>query len=573
MPKWTTCTKYSRTFSNFYPIVIPGPKISTVHFLEPDKIWVFNLYRYIYTGGGKYGKYIFKTYNEIKIEAELLGRGLLELGLCGLEMHEGEEFRFLGLYSKNREEWLTADIASWHISATTVPLYDTLGSESKNFIIEQTQLRTIILSGENIEKILEERREGKCQSIKNLVAMDVVSEEEKKETEAHGISLFSMKEVMKSGETSHQSLIPCTTNSYANLCYTSGTTGDVKGALLTQRNITSACLGAHALPPYNQFNNKDAHCSYLPLAHVFEKIIVHVAILCGAKIGFYHGDIFKLSEDFQELKPSIILSVPRLFNRFYSVLVSKMGETKGFKRKLVDRALRIKTEEYRRSGGVTHKLYDALVFNKMRKAMGGKFWLMISGAAPIEGKVLEMLKICFCVPILEGYGQTENAAGGACSSIGDTIAGHIGAPFKCTEFKLVDIPEMDYYVTDNGIWKGEQVPMPRGEILMRGPANGRYFKNPQKTAETFIDGWLHTGDVGTFLPGGRIKIIDRKSNFFKLQQGEYIAPEKLENIYTMSPYVVQIFIYGDGFRSYLVAIVVLDPEYMKKVAEKMSNNY
>ena len=165
----------------------------------------------------------------------------------------------------------------------------------------------------------------------------------------------------------------------------------------------------------------------------------------------------------------------------------------------------------------------------MKAMLGGNIKIMITGSAPISGEVIEFLKICFCAPITEGYGMTETMAGSCLTFHDDPDIGVVGGPLQCVKIKLKDLPEMGYLHTDNP---------PRGEVCFWGPSIMKgYFKNPEKTEEAFHGDWLMSGDVGMVLPNGNIKIIDRAKNIFKLSQGEYIAPEKLENVYIQSSYV------------------------------------
>ena len=182
--------------------------------------------------------------------------------------------------------------------------------------------------------------------------------------------------------------------------------------------------------------------------------------------------------------------------------------------------------------------------------------LLTSGASPVSADVLLFLRICFGCCVLEGYGMTETSCLISITPLGDAQLGHVGAPTPACEVKLADLPEMGYTNADS--------PSPRGEICVRGPILFRgYYKDEAATRETIdAEGWLHTGDVGAWLPGGRLKIIDRKKNIFKLAQGEYVAPEKIENVYARSPLVMQSFVYGDSLRAQLVAVVVPDPEAM-----------
>ena len=194
---------------------------------------------------------------------------------------------------------------------------------------------------------------------------------------------------------------------------------------------------------------------------------------------------------------------------------------------------------------------------------------MITGSAPINKDVLNFLKIAFCCPILEGYGQTECAAPASLTVTRDPLAGHVGAPFTACDMKLMDVPDMGYTSLDKD---HQGNPHPRGEICYKGPNNFiGYYNNPSATKETIdAEGWVHTGDIATILPTGTIKIIDRKKNIFKLSQAEYVVPEKLENKFVQSEFIAQIFIYGDSLQNYVVAIVVPDKVQLEKWAA--SNN-
>ena len=255
------------------------------------------------------------------------------------------------------------------------------------------------------------------------------------------------------------------------------------------------------------------------------------------RIGFFGGDVLKLVQDCAILKPTMFPSVPRLYNRIYGKLTDKFKSATGCKAKLVNGALSKKLANLEAGNGLTHCFYDSIVFKKVKAMLGGQVRLMLTGSAPIDGKVLSLLKICFCCPIVEGYGMTETSAGSFTTFPDDPEIGHVGGPLQNVKVRLRDIPEMNYLSTDQ--------PHPRGEVCMFGSSIMKgYFKNPEKTAEAFThdgtlyEGWMQSGDVGMVLPNGALKIIDRAKNIFKLSQGEYIAPEKLEGVYVQSEWVM-----------------------------------
>ncbi|KAJ6757187.1 LONG-CHAIN-FATTY-ACID--COA LIGASE [Salix koriyanagi] len=219
------------------------------------------------------------------------------------------------------------------------------------------------------------------------------------------------------------------------------------------------------------------------------------------------------------------------------------------------------------SGQNRSPMWDRLVFNKIKEKLGGRVKFMGSGASPLSPDVMDFLRVCFGCQVLEGYGMTETSCVISSVDQGDNLSGHVGSPNPACEIKLVDVPEMNY--------TSEDQPHPRGEICVRGPSifQGYYKAEVQMREVIDDDGWLHTGDIGLWLPAGRLKIIDRKKNIFKLAQGEYIAPEKVENVYTKCRFVSQCFIYGDSFNSSLVAVVAVEPDVLRDWAASEGIKY
>jgi long-chain acyl-CoA synthetase len=246
-----------------------------------------------------------------------------------------------------------------------------------------------------------------------------------------------------------------------------------------------------------------------------------------------------------------------------------MRAATGVKAFLANKALKSKEDNYESGGYYTHKMWDKLVFSKMQGALGGNVKYMLTGSAPISSDVRKFMKICFACPFAEGYGQTEGLGGQFVTQPDDPQMGYVGGPLPHIEFKLIDVPEMNYFATDKD---AEGNPAPRGEILSRGGAIiPGYYKNKAKTESTIDEnGWLHSGDIGMIMPNGALKIIDRRKNIFKLSIGEYIAPDKLQEIYKTVRGVSDIFVYGDSLKSVLVAIVVSEEPELKQIAEELS---
>ena len=252
---------------------------------------------------------------------------------------------------------------------------------------------------------------------------------------------------------------------------------------------------------------------------------------------------------------------------FYGKLKERFENEPGIKGWLMRAGLSSKLASLDYDGSYTHCFYDRLVFSKVKQRLGGNVRILLTGSAPISGEVMGFLKVAFCCPFLEGYGMTETSAGSVTMLVDDPKIGHVGGPVANVKLRLRDIPEMGYVHDDP-----EKKKLPQGEVCFWGPSIMKgYYKNPEKTAESFDeDGWLKSGDVGEIRPNGSLKIIDRAKNIFKLAQGEYIAPEKLENVYVQSAYVAQNWAYGDSLKEYIISFVVVDPEALAAFAKEKS---
>jgi len=275
----------------------------------------------------------------------------------------------------------------------------------------------------------------------------------------------------------------------------------------------------------------------------------------------------RLLEDAQTLKPTFFPSVPRVLNRVYQAAMLA-GDVPGLKGNLFRKAVAVKLERLRTTGINTHAFWDRLVFRKVRAVLGGALESVASGSAPISPEALDFLKIALACEVIEGYGMTESC--GTCArswTFDPTATGTVGPPQSGLDVKLVDVPAMGYHADDK--------PNPRGEICMRGELCFKgYYKDPKTTAETIdADGWLHTGDIGEFDECGRLKVIDRVKNIMKLAQGEYVAVEKIENMYAACPLIQQFYVHGDSLQDYLVAVLVPDPPVFAKLVSDVTSKH
>uniref|UniRef100_H2V767 Long-chain-fatty-acid--CoA ligase n=1 Tax=Takifugu rubripes TaxID=31033 RepID=H2V767_TAKRU len=518
--------------------------------------------------------YEWQSYQEVADRAEHIGSALLHRG----HSHTGD--KFIGIFSINRPEWTISELACYTYSLVTVPLYDTLGREAISHIIDKATIATVICDVPEKAWMILECVNGKGTPVKTIVIIEAFETDLVKRAQECDVEVISFKEFEALGKDNHVEPVPPAPEDLALVCFTSGTTGKPKGAMLTHGNIISNTAAFLKTTEADcMLCVDDVHISYLPLAHMLERVI-HVSekkhctgvviylmnasllfqgviLIHGARIGFFQGDIRLLMDDLQTLKPTVFPVVPRLLNRMCDKIFSQADRP--LKKWLLHLAFSRKTAELNK--GVTRRdtIWDRLIFRKVQANVGGRVRMMITGAAPVCPTNLTYIRAALGCQLYEGYGQTESTAGCSMSLPGDWIAGRVGPPLPCNDMKLVDVPEMNYFAAN-----GE------GEVCVKGPNVFKgYLNDPEKTAEALDeDGWLHTGDIGKWLPNGTLKITDRKKNIFKMAQGEYIAPEKIEMVYNLSQPVAQIFVHGDSLQACLVGVVIPDPETLPEWMKK-----
>ena len=353
--------------------------------------------------------------------------------------------------------------------------------------------------------------------------------------------------------------------------------GRPRGIMLSHENViacASSCLSQ--LGTYGP-NATDVMMSYLPMAHMLERLCQVAVMMSGGAIGFYSGDIHNFTEDLKSLRPSIVPAVPRIFNRVYDKVVNKV-HTSNFRRTMFNFGLKKKTKELNIGLIRRDTIWDKLLFGSIKNEFGGKVRLMVVGSAPLAGTVLTFIRAVLGCVVVEGYGQTECSGCCSLSVQGDAVPEHVGPPLPCSAIKLVDIPEMEYFSCYG-----------QGEVCIRGTNIFMgYYKDPAQTKQIIDDeGWLHTGDVGQWLNSGVLQIIDRKKATFKLSQGQYVSPQKIEEIYRRSAYISQAFVHGDSLKvsktektrslnkhsdpqSSIVAVVVPNIDSIQRWAERRS---
>ena len=505
-------------------------------------------------------KYSWLTYQYVYDTCKNFAKGVALLNLCP-DFHSqiSGDFKFLGIYSKNRIEWIMAYLGSHANSVTVVTIYDTLGEKSMEYIFKQTDLETILIEACSLKNILKLIKEKRTNKLQNLIVVD--SEDEPnilEELKSLGINIYTFDEIVEKGKNEGNNIIldPAKPETICTICYTSGTTGNPKGAMVTHAALEST-INCMDHTGFEYFEN-DIYLSFLPYAHIMETLIFALIMTHGRTFALYSGNPRKLTEDAQILKPTIMTSVPRIFQRVYEGIQKELSKQSKITQAIFQKAIEIKMKDFKETGILTNPFLDSLIFKKIRNILGGKMRFMLVGSAPMDPNLMNYLQCALSCKIVEGYGQTEDCAGVLISSQYDRVCQHLGGPGWNGEIKLVDVPDLDYRSTDVDPETG--ISHPRGELCVRGPLLFKGYLDDEENTKKAIDedGWLHTGDVAMVLTehGNAIRIIDRVKNIFKLQQGEYVAPEKLENVLVDSKYVEQIFVYGNSLKNYLVSIVV-----------------
>ncbi|KAH8895959.1 long-chain-fatty-acid-CoA ligase [Thozetella sp. PMI_491] len=514
-------------------------------------------------------KYEWLAYSEVARRRKDIGVGIRELH-SGIGVADDEKYG-VGIWSQNRPEWQITELACLSQSLYAVSLYDTLGPESTEYIINHAELRCIVSSPEHIQVLLDVA--PKCASLKIIIALPALGEQAdgvssealSAAAKSAGIQFYSLQEVEDMGKKSSRAMLPPTPGDIVTINYTSGTTGTPKGVVMMHSSAVAGIAAAHSS---DTIHSTDVNISYLPLAHILGRALDQSVLMAGGAVGYFHGNIRELVDDMKILQPTIFVSVPRLYNRFNSVLRTKIDEATGLAGMLSRYIIRTKKAMMKAARGAAtnrHWLYDWFWTPKVLGAFGlQRVQFVGSGSAPLDPDVLEFLRAAFGRTLSEGYGLTEAYGLAIFQFANDFSTGNVGAPAVSLEVCLESLPDFDYLVTDK--------PYPRGELLLRGPAVfSRYHNDEEETRKTIDkDGWFHTGDVAAIDELGRIRIIDRKKNVLKLSQGEYLSPERIENVYLGScPTLAMAYVHGDSTQSCLVAVFGVDPAAFSQFAGKI----
>jgi len=481
-------------------------------------------------------QWVSKTFEDVREIVRPLAFGLVTLGV-----EKGDRVSILG---NTRAEWTYFDFAALSIGATVVPIYQTNSPEECRYVLDNSDSKVVVVEdAEQLEKVRQVR--DQLPKLEQIVLMTGSAED--------AISMEDLAAKGAGGDdatwaTLYEAVTP---EDICTFIYTSGTTGPPKGCIISHGNYRSMLDMVNGV---SVIEDEDLAYLYLPLAHSFALLIQFGTFDLGTTLAYWERDPLKILPNLAELKPTYFPSVPRIFEKIYTAATSAIEKEGGAKKAIfnwaigVGEKMRAAERAGRKPGFLRQRQYDFAdkkVLSKIRGLFGGRIRLAVSGAAPINPEILRFFDAAG-VLVLEGWGMTETSTAATISTPDDFKVGTIGKPFPGCEVKIAD----------------------DGEILVKGPNVFQgYHKNPEATAETIVDGWLHTGDIGEIEPDGFIKITGRKKDIIITAGGKNITPANLEAEIKQHPLVSQCVVVGDR-RPYLVALVTLDPEEAVKYAQE-----
>ncbi len=499
--------------------------------------------RFKRTGGDRWLSY---SWDELSNLVRQTSKALIALGI--------ESQDNVGIYSQNKVEWSIADLGIMGTGAVSVPIYATNTADQARYIVDEAEIRVIFVGDqEQYDKTLEIYADSSSSIQKIIVLEDYIK--------LSNDASIHFSEFLELGQNIDDDIIrkrleQITGEDLATIIYTSGTTGEPKGVMLTHDNFNEA-FRIHDMRL--DISRQDHSLAFLPLSHVFERCWSLYVLYKGIK-NSYLGDPKDILEAMDEVKPTMMCSVPRLYQKAYHTILAKVESGSKFKKSLFKAAITIGKEraDFIRRGQpipfslkVKYGFFNALIFKKIRKVFGGNLRLMPCAGAPLSAEITEFFH-AIGMPILIGYGLTETTA--TVSVFPDT-----GFEFGTVGFSMPDI--------DVKIGEDDEI-LVKGKTVMRG-----YYKKPQETAKVFDEeGWFKTGDAGKIDDSGHITITDRIKDLMKTSGGKYVAPQQIESILTNDNFIENAILIGDD-KPYVSALVVPNFEALKEYAHSLNLSY
>ncbi|KAK5925394.1 hypothetical protein CgunFtcFv8_017920 [Champsocephalus gunnari] len=508
------------------------------------------------------GDYKWLSYNEVDSIVSEFGSGLAALGQ--------QPKSSIAIFCETRAEWMITAQACFRRNFPLVTFYSTLGEEAIAFGLNETEVTHLVTSSDLLQTKLKNVL-PLIPKLKHVIYVD----KKKVSTQgfSDGLSIHSMQAVRELGalpENIGSEIVKPQPSDLAVVMYTSGSTGRPKGVMIVHSNLIAGMTGQCERIP--GLGPKDTYIAYLPLAHVLEMTAEISCVTYGCRIGYSSPQTLSNQStkikrgskgDSSVLKPTLMAAVPEIMDRINKNVMSKVQEMSLIQKTLFTLGYRYKLEQIKR--GYDAPLCNALLFRKVKKLLGGRVRMMLSGGAPLSSATQRFMNICFCCPVGQGYGLTETCGAGTITEVADISTGRVGAPVICCEVRLRDWAEGGYTKDDK--------PNPRGEILIGGPnVTMGYYRNESNDQDFFVDEkgqrWFCTGDVGEVYPDGCLQIVDRKKDLVKLQAGEYVSLGKVESALKNCSIIENICAYANSEQNYVISFVVPDQKRMTELARK-----
>ncbi len=468
----------------------------------------------------------------------------ISYGLLSLNIVSGDK---IAIISSNRPEWNIIDMGVLQIGAIPVPIYPTISESDYNHILNHAEVKIVFVEGEEllrkIEHILPE-----IPTIKEIFTF------KDRNRFSHLQQLIDIGKDNHNPALLNELKMKIKTNDIATIIYTSGTTGNPKGVMLSHANLISNFLAASVIPP---FGSEGKALSYLPLCHVYERILNYMYQYLGISV-YYAENFGAISDNIKDVKPDILSTVPRLLEKVYDKIINTGRKQKWLKRQIFFWAVKVgmKYELNNENGWIYSlklALANKLVFVKWREALGGKFKVIVSGGAALQPRLARIFTAAG-MPVLEGYGLTETSPVIAVNTFFENGRkfGTVGQPLKGVSVKIAE----------------------DGEVLCKGPnVMLGYYKEPELTREVIdSEGWFHTGDTGIIEPKGQLRLIGRKKAIFKTSNGKYVNPEQIEGKFKESPFIDNMIVIGEN-QKFASALIVPDFSHLKSWCEIKGHQY